>query len=1297
MNGAGKTTTFSMLTGLIPQTSGNVQYFDYDMETDMPEVRKIMGVCPQFDILFDDLTVKEHLELYANIKGMPKSEIPAAVTKMIVDLKLEEKTNYQSKTLSGGQKRKLSTGIAFIGGSKLIFLDEPTTGMDPTNRRVLWDVLKMYKENKIIILTTHFMDEAEYLGDRIGIMGEGVLKCCGSPVFLKNLYGIGYNLTIIKEDSEENPDIFKTINGIVHGCKVLSEASANMVVQLPMEEVGKFKELCETLDLNRKKLKINNYGLSITSLEEVFLKVAQNRDIHDSGIKKEGEIENQKEKPHSFTLSDIRLKNKCQLFWGQFVALFFKRINYMKRDWKTLLLEIVLPVFVMTVGIALLYATPIEDPPSLILNPSLYSSENEIHMRYSGQRAQDFILNGGGFETEFFDSGDNLTVWDQNVYELRTSNQRGSFFIKQFDRSIDNYTYHLEANSTSPDSGPVLINQMDQMIMRTVLNDPSFKLQIRNYPLGYSETDKENEFLEYQFFTAILVTLAFAFIPGSLVVFFVKERQYKMKHEQMVSGMRSWIYWLANFVFDLPKCLLPVFLSLFIIQWFGVRGLSTDEPWQALWVLFFLYILNIIPFTYLTSFFFEEYGYAQTVTFTVHLMISTVLTLVVGLLRILDNSRDAAKGMAYLFRIIPSFSFGYGTFNIANRKVYAFMEYYYNPKSPYDFDIAGTEMLYLAVTAIIVWVLLIVFELTNEGETISRYFAERKLRKLTYFRAATIGKKKDQDIIDEKERLLKVSSEELLLKVVDMKKYFYVPYDEKKIKLAVDSLCLGTAKGECFCLLGVNGAGKTTSFRMLTGEIKPDEGSIHIEGIDAIGNTSQIRDKIGYCPQVDPLLDILSVEEHLYLFAGLKGIPSEMKDRLIEDKMQDLDLMRFRNVSSCRLSGGNKRKLSFAIATLGNPSLIFLDEPSSGMDPESRRFMWNAIAKFSGKNSKNSVILTTHLMEEAEALGTRVGIMVNGSFHCLGSTQYLKNRFGKGYELEIVTEIPSLGDLEALAKKYGMKLGDELTIEQVSVLLNLMGMPEFLNDFKKPEKVGYLFSNKTITFELFAEYIIIEQIGQKVVEFLHKTLGKCEVIEHLYSFFRLNVESINKISHLFGVLENNKSQLNIKYYSIRQTTLEQIFNMFATGQIEDEDMEANYPRRASTMPKAPTLSKGISMILAEELKHSSIRKESIANSPEKSFGLLKKMGSIGSLALEDLKQQRSELKRKETKVLNFFSSLIMPGRETVEEGKESSSMKEKMFSSVNEESSVAKEDELADVKFFQKIKKDSYENEEKKE
>lgn len=109
-----------------------------------------------------------------------------------------------AKQLSGGNRRKLSVGIALIGGSKFVLLDEPTSGLDLSARRRLWDMLKSYKNDRIIILTTHYMDEADILGDRIGIMAEGKVICLGSSLFLKNRFGVGYNLTMVKTNKEPN-------------------------------------------------------------------------------------------------------------------------------------------------------------------------------------------------------------------------------------------------------------------------------------------------------------------------------------------------------------------------------------------------------------------------------------------------------------------------------------------------------------------------------------------------------------------------------------------------------------------------------------------------------------------------------------------------------------------------------------------------------------------------------------------------------------------------------------------------------------------------------------------------------------------------------------------------------------------------------------------------------------------------------------------------------------------------------------------------------------------------------------
>jgi len=166
-----------------------------DADTQMDEIRQTMGVCPQHDCLWDELTVYEHLSFVATVRKVKNPK--EAITKQIAQVGLVEKTNAASSSLSGGQKRKLSLAMALLGDSRVVFLDEPTSGMDPYSRRFTWNLLQNSRANRVIILTTHFMDEADTLGDRIGIMANGKLMCVGSSHFLKSHYGVGYTLTLV--------------------------------------------------------------------------------------------------------------------------------------------------------------------------------------------------------------------------------------------------------------------------------------------------------------------------------------------------------------------------------------------------------------------------------------------------------------------------------------------------------------------------------------------------------------------------------------------------------------------------------------------------------------------------------------------------------------------------------------------------------------------------------------------------------------------------------------------------------------------------------------------------------------------------------------------------------------------------------------------------------------------------------------------------------------------------------------------------------------------------------------------
>ena len=154
-NGAGKSTLVAMLTGLFAPDSGEATIQGLSIGKDMHDLRRNLGVCPQHDILFPDLTVYEHLVMFASFKGTCASELEEEVDKMIKSVGLTEKRDAFAKTLSGGQKRKLSVGLAFVGNSKVVILDEPTSGMDPYSRRFTWNVIRQHREGRVVILITH--------------------------------------------------------------------------------------------------------------------------------------------------------------------------------------------------------------------------------------------------------------------------------------------------------------------------------------------------------------------------------------------------------------------------------------------------------------------------------------------------------------------------------------------------------------------------------------------------------------------------------------------------------------------------------------------------------------------------------------------------------------------------------------------------------------------------------------------------------------------------------------------------------------------------------------------------------------------------------------------------------------------------------------------------------------------------------------------------------------------------------------------------------------------------------------
>lgn len=247
-----------------------------DILNNMDDFRKSLGICPQHDVLFDKLTQREHLNMFAVYKGISADKRDEEVEKIIEEMGIKEKENDLVEGLSGGQKRKLSIAIALLGGSKVVFLDEPSSGMDITSRRKLWDILKRSCSNKIIVLTTHFMEEASVLGNRIGIVSQGKLKCCGTSLFLIERFGKTISLTIAKDKKADDDEIIKFVQNRIKGVEheILSE---EILFRIPKKDQINFKDFFGELDENLENLKIKSYGASMPTLEDVFLNISEDK------------------------------------------------------------------------------------------------------------------------------------------------------------------------------------------------------------------------------------------------------------------------------------------------------------------------------------------------------------------------------------------------------------------------------------------------------------------------------------------------------------------------------------------------------------------------------------------------------------------------------------------------------------------------------------------------------------------------------------------------------------------------------------------------------------------------------------------------------------------------------------------------------------------------------------------------------------------------------------------------------------------------------------------------------------
>ena len=423
-----------------------------------------------------------------------------------------------------------------------------------------------------------------------------------------------------------------------------------------------------------------------------------------------------------------------------------------------------------------------------------------------------------------------------------------------------------------------------------------------------------------------------------------------------------------------------------------------------------------------------------------------------------------------------------------------------------------------------------------------------------------------------------ISNPEYSLRLKNIRKEFIKNgccQKQEKI-VAIKNLNFCVEPGECFGLLGLNGAGKTSTFKCITQEFSPKNGTIYINGKDTYNNFDKIKMLIGYCPQYGAIFDYMTVYENLEFYARIKGVKIKYLKNIVYAMIAEMSLNDYTYKVAGKLSGGNKRKLSVAISLLCNPQIVLLDEPSTGIDPEARRFMWSIIHKTSKKGKKSSVIMTTHSMDEAETLCKRMGIMVNGEFVCLGKASQIKEKYGYGYEIDIrikpltieqQNECIQIINFIVIDKehnnnnfKYNKKSEIDLNdIKNILIKLEKNNYIQELNENRLGKKIiKDIEINGKIRLITLLNWIFFVKNAFRFIQSAKNYFEEIYLSEHIENNFLFKMKKgphTKSIGFFFGLFEKHKEECFITEYSIQPTSLEQIFNKFAKEQIAEQNMD----------------------------------------------------------------------------------------------------------------------------------------------
>ena len=1197
-NGAGKTTLISMLTGMYEATQGTALYEGVNIldSMNMELFREKLGICPQHDILFEDLNIREHLEMFSIFKGVESTEVEQEVNKTLHDFQLEEIQYMLAKNLSAGQRRKLSISISLIGGSKVIFLDEPSSGMDITSRRNLWEILKRQTDGKIIILTTHYMEEASVLGKRIGIINAGKMKCIGSPLFLIEKYGRFMSLNVTKEEDCDSDKIIEFMNNNAENIEY-EALSEEIMFRIPIKNENNnkktnfdLKSFFTKFDENIKNLKIKSYSVSMPTLEDVFLNVAAE---DNTNIKSEEELKQQQENDKILYNSNLREDyTKNSKFINDFKISMKRRYLITIRDLKGFLMEILCPIILTLFGLLLSKIEIGYKSGPVEVSFEELGKQNILYSAYETSIVlDDYFLEGiQSTKIEGFDSDKYLTKKEaikeyiNKIYEIEKdtedSSQKevdmanddytayfGSLFMLKADDTAKKYEFVIILNARVRQGLPIYSYYFLKKIIEVACGH-KLSITYTHYPLPMTHDLSESKSFGNKIAIVLFLAIALALIPANFITIYVKERANNSKHLMRISGINIASYWIVNYIFELVKYYFTGGICLLLLYLF-------DAYKDYLYISYLTLGPSLVSSTYCLSFFFNNESDAQNIVILINFLFGYLGSIIVNVLRGIESVKLVAKIIEYVFGLVPIFCFDFAFILLTNPMGIYLVDYpnefYYfkGDEMIKKFNLMLAMVIYSSVECVLYTLLHIYiesqvysFKKSTDNKLETDINDSEVIKEINKVNKIEIISSSEKDLIkidgtSTIEETKDIQEELFAVKVKNLRKIYTNGCCSKQENdiVAIKNLNFAIKPGECFGLLGLNGAGKTTTFKCITQELSQENGKIYVNNIDISGHFSELNELFGYCPQFDAIFELLSVYENLEFYASIKGIKADSINLLVNAMIKEMSLDEFTNKIAGRLSGGNKRKLAVAISMLCNPPIILLDEPSTGMDPEARRFMWSVIHKMSTKGRKSSVIMTTHSMDEAETLCKRMGIMVNGEFVCMGKANQIKDKYGYGYEADVRIKPMNETQKKNILDKYNIDKNLLVTEDNINSILNTLGKNNYINELNEGrlgERIKReLDLNGNIHINTLLNWIFFVENALKFIIKGKNYFDEIIVSEHIENnfLFKMKKEHSDKsIGFFFGLFEEGKESCFVTEYSIQKTSLEQIFNKFAASQ-----------------------------------------------------------------------------------------------------------------------------------------------------